>query len=754
MRIGLEIEVSKIGYVLYRNGMNPVINATAEAEEDLKDVVFTVRSDPPFIMESSFKADGLASGARMDLRDHLRISLDPSLLISAADAVPCRVTLEASFEDGSAESVFCDTEVLPFEFWPGFEYPDLIASFVTPNAERLADVRSSASDILGEWGMDPSLEGYQGDRDRVAAIAAAVYVAIQRMNVNYVVAPAGFETGGQRVRLPDVVASSKEGTCLDMAALYCSALESVGLNTFVFLFKGHACAGFWLVDEHMADVVNVDSSAMTRLVRNHDACAVECTCMCSPGGTSFDDACKAALERLDDAESFISAIDVRKARTSISPLPTRRFENGIWTVDRDEADGTSAAPRSVGQVYEEAEDREMTRVDMWKRDLLDITSRNPLVNMKVGTKAVPLLVSDGASFKDRFSEGGQFTIMPKPQDWNGSKTYEERPFETEAYIGNYGKAYQDEVARGWLRTPLGEGDTLASLKSIYRLYKKEMEESGCNSLFVTVGVLRWFEEKGGKTPRYSPLILIPAELVKKQKGYSVVKYDEETVFNVTLAEKLRQEYEITIPGIDPLPTDERGVNVERVAQTVRRCIEGQEGWEVLDGAALGVFSFSQYAMWVDIDKNIDRLRENPVVDAMVSGSVYRADPELDEDADPYGLCLTVAADGSQIKAVRAAGEGKTFVMHGPPGTGKSQTITNLITNAMYNGKTVLFVAEKRAALEVVQKRLDGISVGNHCLELHSDKTEKSKVLEQLKRAMEPAKEYDESKLDDVLAALT
>ncbi len=753
MKIGLELEVSRIGYVLYRNGMNPVINATAEAGEDLRNVVFTVRSDPPFIVEDSFKIDGLASGTRLDLREHMKISLDPSLLISAADAVPCRVTLEASLDDGSSESEFCDTEVLPFEFWPGFEYPDLVASFVTPNAERLTDVRASASDILKEWGMDPSLEGYQGDRDRVAAMAAAVYVAIQRMNVSYVVAPAGFETSGQRVRLPDVVVSSKEGTCLDMSVLYCSVLESIGINAFVFLFKGHACAGFWLVDEHMADTVSVDSSAITRLIRNHDACAVECTFMCAPGNTPFDDACKNALDRLDDADSFISAVDVRKSRASISPLPTRRFDNGIWTVDRDESSGASAAPRSVGQVYEEIEDRTLTRVDLWKRELLDTTSRNPLVNMKVGAKAVPLLVSDVAAFEDMFSEGGQFTILSKPQDWNGSKIYEERPFETEAYVCNYENAYRDEVARGWVRTPLGEADTTASLKSIYRLYKKEMEESGCNSLFVTVGVLRWYEMKGDKIPRYSPLILIPAELIKKQKGYTVVRFDEESVFNVTLAEKLRQEYEINIPGIDPLPLDEQGVNVDRITQNVRRCIEGQEGWEVLDGAALGVFSFSQYAMWVDIDRNIDRLRENPVVDALVSGSVYHADAELDADADPYGLCLTVAADGSQIKAVRAAGEGKTFVMHGPPGTGKSQTITNLITNAMYQGKTVLFVAEKRAALEVVQKRLDGIGVGNHCLELHSDKTEKTKVLEQLRKAMEPAKEYDAAKLDDAIANL-
>ena len=753
MKMKLELEVSRIGYVLYRNGMNPVLTATAEAGEDVKSIEFTLRSEPPFVTAPPFKADGIAGGTKLDLREHLKVALDPSLLISAADTAPCRIFIEASSEDGEAVSEFCDTEVLPFEFWPGFEYPDLVASFVTPNAECLAEIRSSASDVLREWGMDPSLEGYQGDRNRVSAMAAAAFVAIQRMNVNYVVPPAGFETSGQRIRLADTVTSSKEGTCIDMAVLYCSVLESMGLNTFVFLAKGHAFAGFWLVDEHMADTVSVDSSAITRLVRNRDACAVECTLMCAPGRETFDEACRKALERLDDTDSFICAVDVRKARNTIAPLPTRRFENGVWVADRDEDTHRAAAPKSVGEVYEEAEERPLTRVDMWKRDLLDISSRNPLVNMKVGAKAVPLLVSDTSLFEDLFYNGEQLLIMPKPQDWDGAKTYAERPFETEAYVGNYARSCAEEIGRGWVRTPLTEAETLSSVKSIYRLYRKEMEESGCNSLFVTVGVLRWFEERGDRIPRYSPLILIPAELVKKQKGYAVVRYDEEAVFNVTLAEKLRQEREITITGIDPLPLDENGVNVDRVSQNVRRCIEGQEGWEVLDGAALGVFSFSQYAMWKDIDKNMDRLRENPVVDALVSGGIYRADPALSADADPYQLCLCVAADGSQIKAVRASGEGKTFVMHGPPGTGKSQTITNIISNAMYQGKTVLFVAEKRAALEVVQKRMDKIGVGNHCLELHSDKTEKTKVLEQLKRAMEPCKECDTSKLDETLAKL-
>ena len=92
MKLKLELEISKIGYVLYRNGMNPVLTATAEAEEDEKNITFTLRSDPPFIKEISFKADGIAAGTILDLREHFNVSLDPARLLEAAETMPCRVT--------------------------------------------------------------------------------------------------------------------------------------------------------------------------------------------------------------------------------------------------------------------------------------------------------------------------------------------------------------------------------------------------------------------------------------------------------------------------------------------------------------------------------------------------------------------------------------------------------------------------------------------------------------------------------------
>ncbi len=116
MKLRLELEISKIGYVLYRNGMNPVLAASAEAEEDEKNITFTLRSDPPFIRKITFKADGIAAGTVLDLREHFNVALDPVRLLETAETMPCRVTLEAAGEDGTVKSESCDTETLPFEY--------------------------------------------------------------------------------------------------------------------------------------------------------------------------------------------------------------------------------------------------------------------------------------------------------------------------------------------------------------------------------------------------------------------------------------------------------------------------------------------------------------------------------------------------------------------------------------------------------------------------------------------------------------
>lgn len=758
MTLNLELDFAPmVSYVMYQNRMETVLTAFVSNDgEPVTGARFRISSNPAFFREVTSAADLIDTGDRLDLTNDpsFKVELDPSLIMTLTERMESEVTLEVSVDGEVIASATCRVSVLPFDDWPGCEMAETIASFVTPNSPSLTKVRASASDIMRGWGKSPSLEGYQGDRDRVLTMGAAVFAALRRANINYVNPPAGFESRGQRVRLPDQVLENHEGTCLDLAVLYASALESFRLNPLIFFVNGHAFAGFWLVDETQSEIKSFDPSSATRMIRGQDMRAVECTMFTNAYDVNFEQACDAALRRLEDADSFICSVDIARSRELIRPLPSRRIENGEWVVERDEAKVSTTAPSPVGDVYDIPETgRPITKADRWKRELLDITNRNNMINMKQGTKVAPLLIKDVSSFEDALVNGAEFSILPRPQEWNGYQEYGARPFETELYIGNYSSMAGGDLSRGYIRTPMTEKDLERSIRSIYRLANKELEESGCNSLFIALGVLRWYEGRSTGTARYAPLVMIPAVLRKRQTGFSVKKLDEETLFNVTLIEKLRQEFDVAVPIPDPLPTDDNGVNVNQLLQIVRRSVAGKEGWDVLEGTSIGVFSFNQFVMWKDLDTHMDMLMQNDVVRCMVESVPYPEHGEILGDADPYGLCLTVSADGSQIRAVRAAEEGRTFVMHGPPGTGKSQTITNMICNALYHDKTVLFVAEKRAALEVVQKRLEEVGIGNHCLELHSNKSEKGKVLEQLKRSLDSCAACDPSQQKENVSSI-
>ncbi|MCM1488587.1 MAG: DUF3320 domain-containing protein, partial [Firmicutes bacterium] len=225
------------------------------------------------------------------------------------------------------------------------------------------------------------------------------------------------------------------------------------------------------------------------------------------------------------------------------------------------------------------------------------------------------------------------------------------------------------------------------------------------------------------------------------KGCGIRLRDDEAQMNITMLEKIKQDFGIEITGLDPLPSDEHGIDMRLVFTVIRKAIMAQSRWDVLETACVGIFSFSQFVMWNDIRNRSDDLLKNKIVKSLIDGRLsWDAEPmEIGGRVEENGVLLPMAADASQLFAVRSAAEGKSFVLHGPPGTGKSQTITSMIADTLAEGKSVLFAAEKMAALEVVQKRLEKIGIGAFCLELHSNKSKKRDILEQLRQASEVTK---------------
>jgi ATP-dependent exoDNAse (exonuclease V) alpha subunit len=208
---------------------------------------------------------------------------------------------------------------------------------------------------------------------------------------------------------------------------------------------------------------------------------------------------------------------------------------------------------------------------------------------------------------------------------------------------------------------------------------------------------------------------------------------------------LRQDFKLVLPDLErELPVDASGLDVRKIWRIARAYLKDVRGFELTEEVDLANFSFAKYLMWKDLVDRTDLLKQNPVVRHLIEtpkesygdGADLPDERRLDDEVHPRDLFLPLASDSSQTAAAVAATRNKDFVLFGPPGTGKSQTIANIIAQLLAHGKTVLFVSAKTTALEVVRRRLSETGLGSFCLEVHSAKAQKGTVLNQLKAAWE------------------
>jgi very-short-patch-repair endonuclease len=272
------------------------------------------------------------------------------------------------------------------------------------------------------------------------------------------------------------------------------------------------------------------------------------------------------------------------------------------------------------------------------------------------------------------------------------------------------------------------------------------EEQGINILFLAFGFLKWFEDPRSEEPCWAPLILLPV-LIERRQGrdpFILRARDDDLVVNVSLREKLRSISNAELPD---LPETEDWLPSEYF-NSVAAAVSGEARWEVdRNGLGLGFFTFSKFLMWRDLAASAwpegGRLLAHPLVTALLGhGQGFDPAPPIVNDDEPIDRKIDTAiavhvldADSSQALTIEEARQGRNLVIKGPPGTGKSQTIANIIASAVYVGKSVLFVAEKTAALEVVHGRMKDAGLEALCLELHSRRATKAAVISSLDRAL-------------------
>ena len=404
-----------------------------------------------------------------------------------------------------------------------------------------------------------------------------------------------------------------------------------------------------------------------------------------------------------------------------------------------------------------------SKIEEWRGQLLDTSKRNRLISFHAGRSGGVGLAHPGAdrvwetlvagegcmSFARRRELLGVPDRAAIEEDGDGPELTTEDPGEE-----GMEHAGGDELAR-CLRSPrLGEDDLLtdladktlaARLNRLARDARTSLSELGVTTLHLAFGQLHWFESPDSPIELRAPLMLLPARLDREnvEARWLLRLEEQEVASNHSLAQRLLDDFGIKLP---PVPEDLDPDDPEaraRYLDEVRRAIREAPRWAVLDEVALGIFGFQKVAMWEDLGRNRDKIAAHGLCRAIAGDVAARPESpgglplaaDLDRVVRPEQTFHILDADSSQHEAIVAVGRGANLVIDGPPGTGKSQTIANVIAEALAAGKTVLFVSEKAAALEVVKRRLDAKGLGDFCLECHSHKANKKAVVAELGRCL-------------------
>lgn len=410
--------------------------------------------------------------------------------------------------------------------------------------------------------------------------------------------------------------------------------------------------------------------------------------------------------------------------------------------------------------------------------LLDLTSRNRLLNFKPSPGRTLGFV--GASIQHVFDKlveaGGKIVLQPVPAprriDWVEVGGRMTKP-DVREYARNIGWDVSAELPTSGttdstaLRVLQYPDDLERHARKLAREARSAIEETGANMLFLVVGLLEYPEKEGAERLFTAPLLSIPVSLEKGEleRGtghyrYSVAYTGEDIADNLSLREKLKADFTVELPAFS------EGTSVEAYLEEVAKLARQRPQWRVKRQMMLALLSFSRMLLVRDLDPNnwpkskdgASSLTGHDVVRMIFEGSEDEASlltspDEYEIDGRSYGdIPLIYDCDSSQHSALIDALTGRHLVIEGPPGTGKSQTITNLIAAAISQGKKVLFISEKLAALQVVKERLERVGLGDFCLELHSNKTNKKRVIDDIARRK--AKSYREPPgLEEQLKAL-
>ena len=486
--------------------------------EEAKELELTVESAPAFLKPKTWRIDAVGVGQRYRITE-LDVQLDGILLTRLTEAEKATISFvlrrrgEAAEELGRLER---SVELLPRNQWGGLSHlPDLVAAFVQPNEPAVERLLKQAAEVLRNNGKNPALDGYNGGSKRAWELASGIWSAVAAMGLDYALPPSSFEHTGQKVRGPTQIAESGLATCLDLALLFCAAIEQAGLNPILVFTRGHAFAGLWLKPEEFSTTVVDDVTALRKRVKLKELVLFETSIITHRPAPSFSYSVMLGTQQISEEkeEDFELAVDIRRARLQrIKPLASAEapavaapngqpstleptFDEAPDLLDEDslaEPDAATLTPKD--------------RLVRWQRKLLDLSLRNNLLNFRSGKKTLKLEAPEPSVLEDLLSDGQALKLLSRPDLMDGVDPRSQAIYESRE---------REDVRRGhaldalkrrevFIGVPNDELET--RLVELYRMARSTLQEGGANTLFLAMGFLSWTrDDKAGQRYR-APLV--------------------------------------------------------------------------------------------------------------------------------------------------------------------------------------------------------------------------------------------------------
>ncbi len=683
------------------------------AEENVSEITVHISGSTAMIMPKEITVDEIPHQSSMEISaDNL---LNPKYLADLEEPTPCKVQIKLTQGKDTVCSFNTEVSALPIDCWCGLSgNTEMLASFVRPKLADCQKVLAEAGLQLKTWGYSSEWSGYSGnDKNGVRNAAASIYAAIRHLNIEQ----EECSDMTQTVRAGDIskIMKDKKATALELALFAASCFEATKLNPVLVLGKNKVGVGVWLYESCFSSPIQDDMAVVEKYVADgvNNLAIIDADDLFAHKNASFTTSAS-HFNSFSKSNAFDICLDIKRCRIGgVYPLPLKVKTSSGYELLNDKQLSYSEKPREVIDASKYEYDKAVSKDTAWQRRLLDLSLRNNLLNFRYKRDCLHILSADINAFCAKLEGRDKYKLNPLSM-----------PIKDAAYFGGTGvKSMEElisiEMKSGTLRCYSSQEAVADIAGTLIRKSRSAEEETGANTLYLAFGFLKW-SGKNDKEDKFAPLALLPVNVKRTKTAGVWIETGDEYEVNTTLLEFLKQEFGIDVRGLDG-----KGLTPKEIIAVFRAKTANMKGWFVYDDIYLAQFTFARYAMWADVKKNINEYKKNPLILSLLTNSNKLENNKLsgvsEDDSEPCGIITPLPCDSTQYAAVAESAKGTSFVLHGPPGTGKSQTITNIIANAVYSGKRVLFVAEKQAALQVVKKRLSEIGIGEFCLELHSRK---------------------------------